>query len=183
MISIPSIMRHAALPSLWMLLSVFMLDLLLPAISPCAVPMKDDPKGFQGIAWGTSLTLRQDLEAVRSGTHVTEYRMKDGTTAFAGAEMTSLLYVSFDDQFARVTIRYQGESVHKQVLSFLEHRHGNLQRIPGQMARGLNQQYTWRGSETEINLTYQGSTGRGYIFIDSRNLAPRFNDDLTDSAE
>jgi hypothetical protein len=97
--------------------------------------------------------------------------------------MTSILYVSFDDQFARVTIRYQGETVHKHVLSFLESRHGTLQRIPGQMARGLNQQYTWRGSDTEINVTYQGGTERGYIFIDSRNLAPRFNDDITDSAE
>jgi len=145
--------------------------------------MKDDPKGFQNIAWGTSLASRQNLEAVHSGTHVTEYRIRGGATIFAGAEMTSILYVSFDDQFARVTIRYQGEAVHKQVLRFLESRHGPLQRIPGQMARGLNQQYTWRGSETEINVTYQGGTERGYIFIDSRTLAPRFNDDITDSAE
>lgn len=145
--------------------------------------MKDDPKGFQNINWGTSLASRQDLETVQSGTHVTEYRMRGGATTFAGAEMTSILYVSIDDQFARVTIRYQGDAVHRQVLSFLEHRHGPLQRIPGQMARGLNQQYTWRGSETEINVTYQGGTERGYIFIDSRNLAPRFNDDITDSAE
>ena len=51
------------------------------------------------------------------------------------------------------------------------------------MARGLNQQYNWRGSDTEINLTYQAGTERGYIFIDSRTLAPRFNDYITDSAE
>ena len=51
------------------------------------------------------------------------------------------------------------------------------------MTRGLNQQYNWRGTETEINLTYQAGTERGYIFIDSRTLAPRFNDDITDSAE
>jgi hypothetical protein len=145
--------------------------------------MINDPKGFQNIAWGTSLTARQNLEAIRSGTHIAEYRTRTTGATFAGAEMTSILYLSIDDQFARVTIRYQGEPVHTQVLTFLETRYGSLQRVPGQMARGLNQQYTWRGSDTEINLTYQAGTERGYIFIDSRTLAPRFNDDITDSAE
>lgn len=145
--------------------------------------MQNDPKGFQSIAWGTSLTARRDLKPIRSGTHVAEYRRRDEDKTFAGAEMTSILYVSFDDQFARVTIRYHGQSVHKQVLNFLENQYGAIQRIPGQMARGLNQQYMWRGPETDINVTYQASTERGYIFIDSRTLAPRFNDEIADSAE
>ena len=148
-----------------------------------AVPMMNDPKGFHNISWGTSLTARQDMEALRSGPFVTEYLRKTEATSFAGAEMTSILYVSVDDQFARVTIRYQGEQIHAQVMTFLETQFGRLDRIPGQMARGLTQQYNWRGPETEINLTYQAATGRGYIFIDSRTLAPRFNDHLTDSAE
>ncbi|MDH5741325.1 MAG: hypothetical protein OEY77_13470 [Nitrospira sp.] len=97
--------------------------------------------------------------------------------------MTSILYVSLDDQFARVVIRYVGDQAHKHVLSHLEGRFGRLDRIPGQMARGLTQQYNWRGTDTEINLTYQAGTERGYIFIDSRTLAPRFNDHITDSAE
>ena len=120
---------------------------------------------------------------MRSGTHVAEYRRKTDQLTFAGAEMTSILFVSIDDQFARVTIRYQGDQVHKQVLTFLESQFGSLQRVPGQMTRGLNQQYNWRGSDTEINLTYQAGTERGYIFFDSRTLAPRFNDDITDSAD
>jgi hypothetical protein len=145
--------------------------------------MVNDPKGFQNIPWGTPLTARQDLEATRAGAHVAEYRRKTEPLTFAGSEMTSILYVSIDDQFARVTIRYQGEHIHKHVLDFLETQFGALQRVPGQMARGLNQQYNWRGTDTEINLTYQAGTQRGYIFIDCRTLAPRFNDDITDSAE
>ena len=115
--------------------------------------MNNYPNGFQNISWGTALATRHDLEVIRSGTHITEYRMRDETMTFAGAVMTSILYLSFDDQFARVTIRYQGESIHEQVLLFLEKRYGSIQRIPGQMARGLNQQYMWRGPETEINVT------------------------------
>ena len=148
-----------------------------------AVSMENDPKGFQNLAWGTRLTARQDLEPTRSGAHVVEYRRKSDPLTFAGSEMTSIVYVSIDDQFARVTIRYQGEHIHKHVLNFLESQFGTLSRVPGQMARGLNQQYNWRGSDTEINLTYQAGTQRGYIFIDSRTLAPRFNDDITDSAD
>jgi hypothetical protein len=177
-------MRHFILPSSYYFgLSLLVVGTLIAAEPLWAVPMVNDPKGFHNIPWGTSLTARQDLETTHSGTHVTEYRPKADRTTFAGAEMTSIHYLSVDDQFARVTIRYQGEQIHKQVLSFLEAQFGALQRVPGQMARGLNQQYTWRGSDTEINVTYQAGTERGYIFIDSQTLAPRFNDYITDSAE
>jgi hypothetical protein len=160
-----------------------MITIVIGAGSVWAVPMTNDPKGFHDIPWGASLSSRKDLETMRAGPHVIEYLRKIEPSSFAGTEMTSILYVSLDDQFARVMIRYQGEQVHKQVLRFLETQFGGLERIPGQMARGLNQQYTWRGTDTEINLTYQGGTERGYIFIDSRTLAPRFNDYITDSAE
>ncbi|MCP9468598.1 MAG: hypothetical protein NNA31_01220 [Nitrospira sp.] len=176
-------MNDTVSPSRGLGLLWLFLCLVLPADVSWAVPMLNDPKGFHDIPWGSPLAARDDLEVLRAGAHITEYRSKTRETTFADVQMTSILYVAFDDQFARVTIRYQGESVHKQVLDFLETRHGPLQRIPGQMTRGLNQQYTWRGSDTEITLTYQAGTERGFIFIDSRSLAPRFNDDLTDSAE
>ena len=115
--------------------------------------------------------------------HIVEYFHKTDSASFAGTQMTSVLYVSVDDQFARVIIRYQGDQVHRQVLGFLENRFGRLERVPGEMARGLTQQYNWRGPDTEINLTYQAGTERGYIFFDSRTLAPRFNDFITGPAE
>lgn len=176
-------MRRFLSPPLLIGLCLFMIGTVNSSGLLWAVSMVNDPKGFQSITWGTPLTARQDLEAIRSGTHVAEYRRKTEQVTFAGAEMTSILYVAIDDQFARVTIRYHGEQVHKQVLNFLEAQFGSLQRVPGQMTRGLNQQYNWRGTDTEINVTYQSGTERGYIFIDSRTLAPRFNDDITDSAE
>lgn len=148
-----------------------------------AVPMINDPQGFQNIGWGASLAGRTDVVPSRTGTHITEYRSTTSPAIFAETEMTSILLLSIDDQFARVTIRYQSEQTHARVMRFLETQFGPLERIPGQMARGLNQQYNWRGPETEINVTYQANTERGFIFIDSRTLAPRFNDYITDSAE
>ncbi len=160
-----------------LLLSILGID------SAWAVSMTDDPKGFRDVPWGANLTSRQDMELFHSGVHIIEYLPKTDPLSFAGTQMTSILYLSVDEQFARVAIRYHGSHVHKQVLTFLETRFGRLEHIPGQMARGLTQQYNWRGSDTEINLTYQAGTERGYIFFDSRTLAPRFNDYITDSAE
>ena len=41
----------------------------------------------------------------------------------------------------------------------------------------------WRGPDTEISLTYEANRDRGFIFIESRNLAPRFQDRISDTAE
>lgn len=145
--------------------------------------LHDDPKGFRGIEWGASLKGRPELKQTYNGPRVGEYQIKDTAPTLDTIPVASLMLVTVEGKFARVTIRYKGESVHKQVLAYLEERFGPLDRTPGQMVRGLNQQYNWRGPETEINLTYEGRNERGFVFFDSRTLAPRFNDGLTDSAE
>jgi hypothetical protein len=109
--------------------------------------------------------------------------LKEGPPSYAGIPVESVRFLSVEEQFARVTVHYQGEDRHKQILSYLERQFGSLDRVPGQMMRGLNQQYTWRGNDTEINVTYHANTERGVVFIDSRTLAPLFNDHITDSAE
>jgi hypothetical protein len=156
--------------------------LTLPAPSG-AVSMSNDPKGFHNIAWGDELKSRPDLEIVREDPHIREYRLRNTSPSFANVPVESIHLSSIEGQFARVTIRYKGEDVHRKILAYLEEEYGPIERIPGQMMRGLNQQYTWRGDESELNLTYQASTERGFIFLDSRTLAPRFNDYITDSAE
>ena len=148
-----------------------------------AVSMTNDPKGFHNIVWGSALNTRADLEPTRQGPNIIDYRFKNSPPMFAEIPVESLQLSTVDDQFARVTVRYRGEETHKKILAYLESEFGRMERLPGQMLRGLNQQYNWRGSESEINLTYQAGTERGYVFIDSRTLAPRFNDLLADTAE
>jgi len=148
-----------------------------------AVSMTNDPKGFRNIVWGTALNTRTDLEPTRQGPNIIDYRFKNAPPTFADIPVESLQLSTVDDQFARVTVRYRGEDTHKKILGYLESEFGRMERLPGQMLRGLNQQYNWRGNESEINLTYQAGTERGYLFIDSRTLAPRFNDLLADTAE
>jgi hypothetical protein len=160
----------------------FLLLLVHPYTSH-AISMTNDPKGFLNIPWGSALQSRADLEVTYDGPHIVEYKFKNTPPAFAEIPVISVRLSTIEKQFARVTVRYQGETTHQQIMRYLEQRYGSLQRIPGQMIRGLNQQYNWRGPESEINLTYQASTERGFIFLDSRTLAPRFNDYIGDSAE
>ena len=169
-----------------MQLILIVLGLTLFLLRPCptdAVSMTNDPKGFQNIAWGAALQVRTDLEPTRKGANFTEYQFKNTPPSFANIPVESLRLSTVDDQFARVTIRYQGEETHKRILAYLEREFGKTEHLPGQMLRGLNQQYNWRGIESESNLTYQASTERGFVFLDSRTLAPRFNDLLADTAE
>lgn len=165
-----------------LLLLILLLCMSCPILA-YAVPMVNDPNGFQSLVWGVALSTRPDLEVTRAGTHINEYQLKEGTPSYAGISVERVRFLSVDQQFARVTVHYQGEDRHKQIINYLERQFGSLDRVPGQMMRGLNQQYTWRGNDTEINVTYHANTERGFVFIDSRTLAPLFNDHITDSAE
>ena len=143
-----------------------------------AGPMTADPNGFYGFQWGALLADVQDLIKVESGEHIQKYELKQGPPKVGDAVVDSLRFVTFDGQFARVTIHYHGAQTHNTIMVHLESVFGPIDRTPGAMMRGLGQQFTWRGPQSEINLTYDGTQERGYIFIENRTLAPRFNDSL-----
>lgn len=138
--------------------------------------MVNDPKGFHGIQWGSSLVKVPDLQLVSSSEeHIQEYELKQGPLPLGEAKVEYMKFLAYDGEFARVAIRYKGKKTHAQVLAHLQAQYGPIDRSPGSMMRGLNQQFNWRGTDTEINLTYEAKGERGFIFVDSRNLAPKFN--------
>jgi hypothetical protein len=149
---------------------------LLPDPATPAAAMMNDPKGFRGIAWGSALAKVPELNQVVSGEHITEYELKQGTPHLGEVKVDSMHFVAYDGEFARVTIRYKGKKTHEQVLAYLQSQFGPIDRSPGSMMRGLNQQFDWRGTETEITMTYEARGERGFISIESMLLAPRFNE-------
>lgn len=178
-------MRHPGI-----LASNFTRSLLLLCLSTllfaqpvsAAQTIQDDPKGFRGIPWGASLDDIDELKLVNTWRIVKEYEYAEGPPEWADASLTSLTLSSVHDKFARVSIKYEGEQTHNRILAYLESRYGEIEYMPGAMVRGLNQQYTWRGPDTEITLTYQGYGERGFLFLESRTHAPRFNDMLPEHA-
>lgn len=172
-------------PVLWGRLSLALPTIWL-ALCPVAVSagtMVKDADGFRGIAWGASLADSPDLTLVETANTIKGYDLKKGPDALGDARVDLMRFLTINEKFARVTVRYHGKETHKKVLDYLQQELGPLDRSPGVVTRGPGLQFNWRGPDTEVNLTYEGQGERGYIFIDSRVLAPRFNDLITDSAE
>lgn len=158
------------------------LVLALPAAIGHAGTMTTDPDGFFGLRWGSSLREDARLARVEAGERIESYAATSGPPRLGDIPVDHMRFVTIDGQFARATVRYHGKQTHQNVLAYLEALYGPVERLPGSMMRGLNQQFTWRGPSTEVNLTYDGARERGHVFIESRTLAPRFNDVLPEHA-
>lgn len=145
-----------------------------PAFS--GTPIEQDPNGFYGIQWGDSLAHRQDLIEIDASNILHIYTLKQGNAQVNGIPMESVKLYGLDGQYARALFRYKGESTHTSLLKYLEDHFGKSGPSHGGMMRGLNQQYTWRGPDTEITITYHGFRERGFLTAESRVLAPKFLD-------
>ncbi len=137
-------------------------------------PIKQDPKGFLDIEWGNPLANRNDLEQIDASQSLHVYTFKQKELHVNGIPMESVKLYSVDDQYARAHFHYKGATTHQSLLQYLEGKFGKNDPLHGGMVRGLNQQYTWRGPETEITITYHGFRERGFLAAESRILAPKF---------
>ena len=140
--------------------------------------MVNDPKGFNGIAWGAELEGRPELALFNTVRRIKEYDLKNGPIQLGEAKVEMMRFSTIEGKFARVTIRYRGKDVHARVLAHLQAQYGPLDHTPGQTMRGFNQQYNWRGMDTEVNMTYEGKGERGYLFIESILLEPYFTESV-----
>ena len=156
-------------------LLIFWLPELLLAANPTPAP-----PGFQGIPWGSALAELSQFVLVDPDDRVDIYEYKEGPPRFANGPVEAIKLYAIDAQFARVMIRYRTEETHNRIKQALESEFGKIQHSPGSMIRGLNQEYSWRLEETEISLSYRELGERGLLTIQSRILAPRFLELLSD---
>lgn len=147
-------------------------SLFLSGTAISGTPIQHDPQGFFGIPWGNSLENREDLKEIDVSHSTQIYTIAQGHPRVEGIQMESVKLYVLEKQYARALFHYKGASTHKLLLQFLETRFGKIERTYGGMMRGLNQQYTWRGPETEISITYHGFRERGLLIAESRVLAP-----------
>lgn len=153
---------------------------LTPALS--ATPIKNDPKGFFGSLWGHSLQDRSDLKEIESIDSLHIYTIKLGPPLLGAIELESVKLYVLDGKYARALFHYQGDAIHKSILQFLRTEFGKTDDPYGSMIQGLSQQYTWRGPETEITLTYHGFRERGILTVEGRIYAPLFLDTLSENS-
>ena len=160
------------------LVSLLTFFLWLPQLLIAATPASQP--GFQGIPWGSALAELSQLVLVEPDERVDIYEYKDGPPRFANEPVDFIKLYAIDDQFARVMIRYRNEETHDRIKQALESEFGKIRHNRGSMIRGLNQEYSWRLEETEISLSYRELGERGLLTIQSRILAPRFLELLSD---
>ncbi len=149
----------------------------LPAV---AVPIAEDPRGYEGIPWSAAFKESADFAVVESSPRIIGYELTHPPT-LGPVPVDSMRFLTIDKKFARVVVKYQGTSVHRQILAYLEKTYGPLDRTPGQLSVGALVLHNWRGPETEINLTFDAKRERGTIFFESRALAPTFQDAVSDT--
>jgi hypothetical protein len=151
-------------------------SLILQGTLAFAVPMQNDPNGFEGIPWGATFSETDTFVKVEDTGRFQTYELKTGAPSLGAAQVDSMQFVTFEGKFARVTIRYQGKATHDQILAYLQSLYGLLDRTPGQIAGGPVKFFSWNGFDTDVNLRYETRTDRGIIFFESQELRRKMTD-------
>ncbi|HRC42542.1 MAG TPA: hypothetical protein PLT27_00695 [Nitrospira sp.] len=164
-------------PQRWpMAFTTFIATLLLPVALALAVPMRNDPNGFEGIPWGASFSESDTFVKVEDTGRVQTYELKATGRSLGAATVDSMKFSTVDGKFARVMVRYSGKETHDRILSYLQERFGPLDQTPGQVAGGAVKFYNWQGDESEIILRYDLRTSQGVIFFESEAFRAKFNE-------
>lgn len=157
-------------------LTAFVAALLLPVALALAVPMQNDPNGFEGIPWGASFSESDTFVKVEDTGRVQTYELKSADRTLGSATVDSMKFSTVDGKFARVMVRYSGKEAHDRILSYLQERFGPLDQTPGQVAGGAMKFFNWQGDESEIILRYDLRTSQGVIFFESEAFRAKFNE-------
>ena len=152
------------------------LSLILQSTPAFAVPMQNDPNGFEGIPWGATFSETDTFVKVEDTGRSQTYELKTTVPSLGTVRVDSMRFVTSEGKFARVTVRYQGKATHDQILAYLQSLYGSLDRTPGQIAGGAVKFFSWTGFETDVNLRYETGTDRGIIFFESQELRRKMTD-------
>ena len=157
-------------------LTAFVATLLLPVALALAVPMQNDPNGFEGIPWGASFSESDRFVKVEDTGRVQTYELNTTGRTLGPATVDSMKFSTVDGKFARVMVRYSGKEAHDRILSYLQQQFGPLDQTPGQVAGGAVKFFNWQGDESEIILRYDLRTSQGVIFFESEAFRAKFNE-------
>jgi hypothetical protein len=152
--------------------------LLLQGPQALAVPIINDPNGFDGIPWGATLSDNDRFVRIEDGGRFQTYERKDHSPVLGTTPVDFMRFTTFEHKFGRVTVRYSGQTAHDAILAHLQSQYGPLDRTPGQIAVGPVKVYAWHGFQTEVTLRFESSLERGIIFIESGTLRERWGEDV-----
>ena len=146
------------------------------ASSALAVPIVNDPNGFEDLSWGTIWSESEQFVKIDDTGRIRTYEPNGRTPMLGTTVVDSLRFTTFEDKLGRVTVRYNGTGTHEEIMRYLQSKYGPLDRTPGQIAVGPVKVYAWHGVHTEVTLRFESRLERGIIFFESRTLAEKLAD-------
>jgi hypothetical protein len=158
------------------------LSFLGPSLSTLAVPLLNDPDGFEGFAWGSILSEREQFVKIEESGRLQAYELNGRIPSLSATPVDSLRFTTFEKKLGRATVRYTGKERHEEILVYLESKYGPLDRTPGQIPVGSVKVYTWHGVYTEVTLRFEVGFERGIIFFESRTLPEKLMDGTSTTA-
>ena len=141
-----------------------------------AVPMIEDPKGFEGIPWGALLSEITQFVSIEDAGRLQTYEQTGRPPSLGSTPVDSIRFTTFEKKFGRATVRYSGKDTHQKILTYLQATYGPLDPTPGQIAVGPLKVYAWHGFDTEVTLRFEAGPDRGIIFIESLTLPEKLAD-------
>lgn len=146
------------------------------ATSASAVPLINDPNGFEGIPWGTLIGEMGHFVCVEDGGRLQTYEHTTQAPALGTIPVDSIRFTTFEKKFGRVTVRYSGRETHERILTHLQSKYGPLDQTPGQITVGPVKVYVWHGFHTEVAWRFETGSDRGIIFFESLTLPEKLSD-------
>ncbi len=152
------------------------LVLLLPVVPALAVPMENDPNGFEGIPWGAAFTESDQFVKIEDAGRVQTFELTSTPRTLGPATVESMKFNTIDGKFARVMVRYTGKETHDRLLHYLQQQFGPIDQTPGQIAGGAVRFFNWQGPDSAIILRYDLRTSQGVIFFESEAFRVKLNE-------
>lgn len=158
------------------LLAMGIFCVLHTATPTLAVPLVNDPNGFEGLPWGTLLAETEIFVRVEDAGRLQTYEHTQQPPTLGTIPVDSIRFTTFEKKFGRVTVRYSGSETHERILTYLQSTYGPLDRTPGQITAGPVKVYAWHGFHTEVTLRFETGAARGIIFFESLTLPEKLSD-------
>lgn len=168
--------QHSLYQSRSLIVFVIVVVLLLPVVPALAVPMENDPNGFEGIPWGATFTESDQFVKVEDAGRVQTFELTSTPRTLGSATVESMKFNTIDGKFARVMVRYTGKETHDRLLQYLQQQFGPIDQTPGQVAGGAVRFFNWQGPDSAIILRYDLRTSQGVIFFESEAFRVKLNE-------
>ena len=168
--------RSTRSQSYWLMTLIAVVALWMQAVPALAIPMQNDPNGFEGIPWGTAFTESDQFVKVEDAGRVQTFELKTTPPTLGPATVESMKFSTIEGKFARVMVRYTGKETHDRLLTFLQQQFGPIDQTPGQMAGGAVKFFNWQGPDSAIILRYDLRTSQGVIFFESEAFRVKLNE-------